>query len=350
VGHGEGPRGLRARTARRIGRFLGVSDLFKAVDELQRQADAQQAGIDACRALMHELHAQLSSARTSHPELWDGNPPERSRHPRAVGESRAGTAASPGRWTRRFARTTGREPFQTLWVGPRLSALERLSLTSFLDHGHDVHLYTYESVDGVPDGVRCFDAREILGEDRVFWYGAEAGPDVVGGVSGFSELFRFKLLRDRGGWWFDADVVCLRPFDFRQSYCFALQDESLVNCALVHVPKNSKLMKALFQRAEAKVSNGNLKWLDIGPPLFTEVIAESGLEHFVLPAPVFYTVHWQHALTLFEEDPDGAWWSRLDGPYSVHFWNELIRRNGLNKDAHFPAMSVFERLKRRHGI
>ena len=31
----------------------------------------------------------------------------------------------------------------------------------------------------------------------------------VGSVAGFSNLFRYELLRRDGGWWVDTDVLCL---------------------------------------------------------------------------------------------------------------------------------------------
>ena len=37
---------------------------------------------------------------------------------------------------------TAHSPVQMLWVGGQLTTLERLSLTSWLAHGHEVHLYT----------------------------------------------------------------------------------------------------------------------------------------------------------------------------------------------------------------
>jgi alpha 1,4-glycosyltransferase len=58
-------------------------------------------------------------------------------------------------------------------------------------------------------------------------------------------------------------------------------------------------------------------------------------DRFVLAAPTFYPVHFEHALDLFEEDRHGAWWSRLGGSYAVHFWNELIRQSRLHRTGSF---------------
>jgi hypothetical protein len=94
--------------------------------------------------------------------------------------------------------------FQSFWFGAELPRWSRTCLRSFLDHGHSVDLYTYRQLD-VPRGVRLRNAGKVLPRDRLFLYpkGREKG-----GVSGFSNLFRYKLLHDRGGWWVDADVVC----------------------------------------------------------------------------------------------------------------------------------------------
>ncbi len=37
-----------------------------------------------------------------------------------------------------------------LWIGPRLSAMERLCLKSFINVGYDVELYRYDHVEGGP--------------------------------------------------------------------------------------------------------------------------------------------------------------------------------------------------------
>ena len=48
--------------------------------------------------------------------------------------------------------------------------------------------------------------------------------------SGFSNFFRYKLLLERGGWWVDADMVCLRPFAFDKEHVFASEVSKGVTC------------------------------------------------------------------------------------------------------------------------
>jgi len=59
---------------------------------------------------------------------------------------------------------------QGLWVGSELSLMERLSIASFLDNGHEYHLYVYGDVRNVPDGTTIRDGGEILHESLIFQY------------------------------------------------------------------------------------------------------------------------------------------------------------------------------------
>ena len=47
----------------------------------------------------------------------------------------------------------GNRTIQGLWIGTDLSIMERLSITSFLQQGHDYHLYVYDELPNVPAGT-----------------------------------------------------------------------------------------------------------------------------------------------------------------------------------------------------
>src|ERR1043166_3453429 len=107
------------------------------------------------------------------------------------------------------------EVIQGLWIGPELSVMEQLSIASFLQNGHEYHLYVYDAVKNVPPRAVIRNANEILPTPRVFQYKHQAS------CAGFANFLRYKLLLERGGWWVDTDVVCLKPFDFADEYVFA---------------------------------------------------------------------------------------------------------------------------------
>src|SRR5205085_1334129 len=82
---------------------------------------------------------------------------------------------------------------------------------SFLRVGHPFELFVYDDVEGIPAGTRVRAAQDIIGRERVFAYGPAAGRG-AGGLSGFSNLFRYALLLREGGYWVDTDNFCLRAF------------------------------------------------------------------------------------------------------------------------------------------
>src|SRR4051794_25599030 len=103
---------------------------------------------------------------------------------------------------------------QGLWIGPALSVMEQMSISSFLANGHEYHLYVYDAVANVPLGTTIKDANELLPASSIFQY--KQTPS----YAGFANVFRYKLLFERGGWWADVDTISLRPFDFPQPHVF----------------------------------------------------------------------------------------------------------------------------------
>ena len=98
---------------------------------------------------------------------------------------------------------------QSLWVGGRLSTMEQLCIRSFQAHGHEFVLYVYE--DDRRRSARhhsSWTPTTILPASRIFVYREHRT------YAGFANFFRYKLLLEKGGWFVDADMVCLRPFDF----------------------------------------------------------------------------------------------------------------------------------------
>ena len=117
-------------------------------------------------------------------------------------------------------------------------------MKSFVDHGHDYDLYSYSSPT-VPKGVRVLDADEILPRNEIFYYrrGRERGS-----VAGFSNLFRYRLLALRGGWWVDTDVICLSPNAPEREIFIEREDENLIGSAIIRFPKGHSFVNALYEK------------------------------------------------------------------------------------------------------
>lgn len=151
-----------------------------------------------------------------------------------------------------------------LWIGSHLSLLEKLCLASFTSLGYTCWLWAYDEdlSAQVGHGVLVKDAREIIPEDQVFRYsfGNEFGHG-KGSYAGFSDLFRYKVLYEFGGWWSDMDITCLRPLPEGNPYVFRKHDVLPVVGNLIKVPPASPLMSACYDRSLRSVHAKNRDWL-----------------------------------------------------------------------------------------
>lgn len=240
-----------------------------------------------------------------------------------------------------------------LWIGSRLSALERLSIASFLANGHPVHLYAYGPIEGIPAGTTLRDAREILPESEVFTYPEGFGK---GSPAAFANLFRYKLLLERGGTWSDTDMVCLKPLGFLAAapYLIAIQrmppepprsgSPVRMNVCLMKAPAQSPVVRECYAECVA-VDRAELRWGMTGPDLATRAFLRHGLQHFALAPDVLCPVDFWRVGNLvagpLQIQPE---W------HAIHFWNEMWRVGNLDKDASYPADCAYETLKRRYKV
>lgn len=150
-----------------------------------------------------------------------------------------------------------------LWIGnPNLGPMEKLTLKSFLDMGADFNLWHYGPIRNVPSGVTLKDARGMIPEDKIFRYPNDMILGFGGGsYAGFSDVFRYKVLYELGGWWTDLDVACLRPLDEVQDpYWFRFHGVLSVVGNIMKVPPKSDLMAKSFERAFAEHNAQQRDW------------------------------------------------------------------------------------------
>jgi mannosyltransferase OCH1-like enzyme len=243
---------------------------------------------------------------------------------------------------------------QALWVGKELSNLEKLSINSFLKNGHDYYLYVYDEIEA-PEGTIIKDANEILPKESIFREKELNSP------INFSDLFRYKLLMDKGGIWVDTDVVCLRHFDFDTDYVFGQErvdkDEgklkkygkSWINGCVLKSKKNSEFIKYCYNTCLERMP-GEVAW-EMGPPILTEAVKKFEIDKYVRSYRAFNPVHWWE----FEHLTSGKltimikmYFKFLFRTYSIHFWDSMWKRANIDKNSVFSSNSLYERLKRKY--
>jgi hypothetical protein len=229
----------------------------------------------------------------------------------------------------------------SFWEGERLTNLETLCIRSFIRNGIGYNLYVYDAPEGVPENAVLKDAADILPRTKIFRY--KAGDFNAGSISGFSNLFRYTLIHEIGGWWSDTDVCCLRHLsqDFDEVYFQqpARNGAFSVGNAFFKAPAGNPVMRYcldLFSRKDVtQVVHG-----ETGPRLFTEAVLACHMQNRVLGHELFCPVAWWDYERLFVDEN-----LSLDGCFTAHFYNAMITSSGLDKDAVFPSGAPFERLK-----
>jgi mannosyltransferase OCH1-like enzyme len=230
---------------------------------------------------------------------------------------------------------------QGLWIGPELSVMEQLSVSSFLQNGHEYHLYVYDEPKNVPKGTVIKDANEILPSSSVFQY--QHSPS----YAGFANFFRYKLILERGGWWADTDIVCLKPFDFPEQYVFSSeisQGLEVVTSGIFKCPSLSEVMSYAWGVCQTKDPQ-HLVWGETGPKLMGDAVRKYTLEKYQKPSQVFCPLgffEWQRVLEPLEEIVFD------ESTYAVHLWNERWRAAGQDKNDQYDENCFYEQLKRRY--
>ena len=231
-----------------------------------------------------------------------------------------------------------------LWIGTRLSNLELLTVKSFQAHGHRFMLWLYDELEhDLPEGTERMDATLIIPREKIFRYSnSNQFGHGKGSVSGFSDIFRYKLLSDYGGWWVDMDVTCLKPLDVETPYYFRPHHELLLVGNVMKCPRGSELMKKCYEEASMEVHADNTDW---HKPI--EILASNveqlHLQHFIRDGHSMED-HWnQIRRFLYQKTKlDSAWWF-------VHWMNEEWRSKALDKND-FMINSAYGQLLVKHGL
>lgn len=235
---------------------------------------------------------------------------------------------------------------QGLWIGNNLSIMEQLSIVSFLKNGHEYHLYIYQDVKGIPKGTILKNADEIVLRDRIFKY------KEYDTYAGFSNLFRYKLLFEKGGYWADTDVICLKPFNFESDYVFAQEKHSdgsiLIASNVIKVPVGCEIMQFCYNICIQKDPN-KLFWGEIGPLLLNDAVRRFKLTDYVFSYKTFNPIDWYDWKVIIEGELIKRIKTKLKlikDVYAIHLWNEMWRRENADKDSIYHPQCPYEKLKK----
>lgn len=157
-----------------------------------------------------------------------------------------------------------KEQVHALWIGDKkLTNMQLLTLHSFSSMGAEFNLWSYEEIDTKNiKNVKLKDANKIISKKEIFKYPSEM---LLGfgenSFVGFSEIFRYKVLYELGGWWSDMDVVCLKPLsEIKDDYWFRFHGVLSIVGNIMKCPPKSKLMKLCYEKALKEIDSKQNDW------------------------------------------------------------------------------------------
>jgi hypothetical protein len=198
-------------------------------------------------------------------------------------------------------------------------------MLSFIRAGYEYHLYTYDRNLAASEGVTLFDAEEILPKVSYITYRGEHKTS----FALFSDLFRYKLLYEKGDWWVDTDVVCMSNSIPELEDFFAWEAPGLINGAILYFKPRSSIMEQCFHKA--REIGGRAKWGDIGPLLLTKMLTGSSSFERAYHTKYAYPIHWTEACDVLMPERYGEVARRCKDAWFLHLWNEVFRRKRVHK-------------------
>ena len=256
------------------------------------------------------------------------------------------------------------DQLNTLWFGPTLGYLERLSIRSAQAAGHEVTIWSYQprELTGVPDGATVRDAREVMSDPRRTKH-FDGAFKALG-----SDFFRYEIFAQGLGYWMDLDVIVLKPFQFDEPHVFGWERPGSVNGAVLRIPADSPMLAELrsvpernwrppffgprrsmhyyLKRLRGDVELEDLPWGVVGPELITYLARKYRLFDQVQPQGVFYPLPYLRAEALFE---DASIVESMLKPETVaiHMWNSRINKR---LESPPPPGSYLAKACSRHGV
>lgn len=247
------------------------------------------------------------------------------------------------------------------WHG-KFTRLEKASVKSFINHGFDVNLWSFNGLK--VEGARSRDARDILPTEyltkfkmvnifrnRVF--------DNQSSFTAFSDLFRMKVLIPDGGWYFDCDSLCLKD----QSVFYKLRlNKQFVICDEYYNPgRENRIYNSAFYSSGLHAQNlydraiqiceeqDFLEWGDIGPKLFGDYVDQNDLRKYVLKPFVFHPI-WHSILDLlYDPQKVDIAMEKTKKSLISHVFNGDLSNRGIDKN-NPPSGSYLEKMYAEIGV
>lgn len=232
------------------------------------------------------------------------------------------------------------DTFQAFWHGGELNPLAWACLSSFAAAGHTTVLYAYDKI-AVPPGVLLKAADPVVSRKDLFvWRGF---------LQPFSNIFRYRLLLENGGWWIDTDVVCLTGTfpDCDVAFARELDTQEIIASGQIKFPKGHPVMRVLTEEAPA-IARTQKVWGQSGPALLTRILQERNQLKRAWSAKTIYPVSWLESCQLWLPERFEDVQDKFRNAISLHLYNGMFERFGIDPWTQPPRGSYLDHLCKRY--
>lgn len=259
-------------------------------------------------------------------------------------------------------------PVHYFWVGERFSNVELLTFQSCRKHNHKPLVWTYGKINNVPETVQIKDASTIL--DRSLF--AHYKDELLLPLANISDIFRYHLLYQVGGYYSDTDVVLVRNLDsipYDEFFCSTHEYEwgECANGCFMKLKAGSATSQYLLDECQKRLikmeaeRDEPVHYCHLGPFVVQECVRNLPVK--VLPYDYINPIHWRWVkeliafkkmnlkffyktkLRMYLPNIEKRGYQLTKNTYAVHLCNEMWKQNGIDKDDTFHPSSLFEKLK-----
>ena len=182
------------------------------------------------------------------------------------------------------------ETVNLFWDNQPLKNINHLCILSLAEYNNRINIFTYKPdlFENYSNTVSVYNANEIVEEKDKFYYTGN-GDCYNRSVVGFSDLFRYKLLRKVGGWYFDFDTIALKPFSAE-----LIERETVIRphftykavCNICKFNKDNPVLDELYYETKKQVTERNNKW-SLPIEIFYQIIEKNHLNSQIVDKSYF---------------------------------------------------------------
>jgi hypothetical protein len=189
------------------------------------------------------------------------------------------------------------------WHG-ELTKFEKTCIESFVKQGFHTKIWSYTNLQ--IDGAESCDARLVLSEEHITKYKqqqyfaiTDEAKQYYSSLAALSDAFRWNVVNNFGGWWFDTDCYCLKSSEeFKKlrgikPFISGLQTSESPSVACGAFYADQQISTKLVDKLNSLCQTYNYQfpvWGIIGPFLISEVVQRENLLEYILSPDKFYSI------------------------------------------------------------